>query len=99
MDDPMARLVERLGAVDTNKGVILWSRVTALIPAARPTATCQINLYKKHQVLCNYIAEQSTINKAIFGEQFRVSSKIRVVGFEYRVVENTSFKPLDVELI
>ena len=39
----MARLVERLGAVDTNKGVILWSRVTALIPAARPTAAGQFN--------------------------------------------------------
>ena len=32
------------GAVDTNKGVlIVWSWVTVLRPATRPTATCQFN--------------------------------------------------------
>ena len=36
MDGPTARLVERLGAVDTNKGVILWSRVTRLRSDLRP---------------------------------------------------------------
>ena len=43
-DSPTAHLVERLGAVDTNKGVfIVWSRITVLRPGARPTTTCQLN--------------------------------------------------------
>ena len=58
--DPMARLVKRLGAVDTNKEVlIVWSRVTVLRPAARPTATCQFN-YKWH---VNGIATVLIFNK------------------------------------
>ena len=44
IDAPTARLVKRLGAVDTNKAVLfVWSQVTVLRPAAQPTATCQLN--------------------------------------------------------